>query len=136
MDEKVYTELLDKAYSQLPEVLYKSERFEIPEVKGRLVKSRTMVNNFGDIAKHFERDPQHMFKFMLGEVGVRGDMNNKGEITLHSRFQPALLNKAVKKYFTQYVECPNCHRPDTVFSSDASTMKCNACGHQTKIAKL
>lgn len=136
MDEKAYTELLDKAYAELPEVLYKSERFEIPDVKGRLIKSRTMISNFGDIAKHFSRDPNHMYKFFLGDVGVRGDLNSRGEVTLFSRFQPAMLNKSVKKYFQKFVECPNCHRPDTVLEQGATIIRCNACGYQETIQKL
>ncbi len=136
MEEKEYLGLLDKAYSELPQVLYKKERFEIPQVKGRLIKSRTVINNFREIAKHFSRNEGHFFRFMLKEVGVRGETNDKGELTLHSRFQPTMLNKAVEKYFKQFVQCPHCNSPDTVFMNDATVLKCNACGHQEKISRV
>ena len=35
MDEKKYLELLDKAYSKLPENLIKNKRFVIPKVSGK-----------------------------------------------------------------------------------------------------
>lgn len=135
MDKAQYEQLLDKAYKDLPEVLYKKERFVIPEVSGRIIKTRTQITNFGDIAKHLERDVNHMFKFMLKEIGVRGELGKRGDITLHSRFQPTVLNKAVKKYFNEYVECPHCNSPDTLLEQDG-TFKCNACGYSEKKSQL
>ncbi len=136
MDEKEYTSLLDKAYADLPAVINRKGRFEVPTVKGRLVKSRTIITNFRDISKTLSRDEIHCFKFVLKEVGVRGDINEKGEVTLFSRFQPAMLNKAISKYFKTYVECTHCTSPDTIFINDNTFIKCNACGHQEKIPKL
>ncbi len=136
MDKEKYLKLLDEAYNDLPEVLLKSERFEIPKVTGKLIKTRTVVSNFADIAKHFARDKDHFFKFFLKDVGVRGEYNPKGELILHSRFQPSLLNKTVKKYYDQYVKCPHCNSPDTILDNQINILKCNACGHQEKIIKL
>lgn len=136
MEEKEYLELLDKAYADLPAVIYKKERFEIPQVSGRLIKSRTVITNFRDIAKHLARTEDHFLKFMLREVGVRGEVGPKGELTLHSRFQPAILNKGVENYFKTYVQCVHCASPDTVLLNEGTLIKCNACGHQEKIDKL
>ena len=136
MDEKEYLNLLETAYNELPNVLYKKERFEVPQVKGRIIKTRTQITNFKEISKHFSRDENHFFRFMLKEVGVRGDQGFKGDITLHSRFQPAMLNKAVKKYFDIFVSCSHCHSPDTVLDSNNTLKKCNACGHQEVVQKI
>ncbi len=137
MDDTKYEQLLDQAYSELPEVLYKKARFVVPEVKGRLIKTRTQISNFGEIAKHLARDQDHFFKYMLKFVGVRGDLNEqRGEVILHSRFQPAILNKGVSKYFKEYVECSHCTSPDTVLIEQNGLKKCNACGHQEKVARL
>jgi translation initiation factor 2 subunit 2 len=136
MEEKDYLKLLDKAYSELPEVLYKKERFEIPKVTGRIIKTRTLITNFGEIAKYFSRDKDHMYKFLLKDLGIRGEYNEKGELTLHSKFQPNVLNKAVENYFKNYVQCTHCHSPDTIFINNGATLKCNACGHQETIQKL
>jgi len=134
MDEAQYTKLLDQAYLELPEVLYKKERFNVPEVKGRLIKSRTIISNFREIAKHLSRAEDHFHKFMLREVGVRGDLNERGELILHSRFQPGMLNKGVQNYFKKYVECPNCKSPDTTLNGVSLT--CKACGHEERVPQL
>ena len=136
MDKEEYSKLLDKAYKDLPQVLFKKERFEIPEVKGRLVKTRTIITNAREIAKHFSRDENHFFKFFLKDVGVRGEVNPRGDITLFSRFQPAALNKTVKSYYQHYVECKHYQSPDTIFQNNGTVLKCNACGHTEKISKL
>lgn len=137
MEESTYLEILEKAYEDLPKVLYKTQRFEIPEVRGRLIKTRTHITNFVEISKDFSREPEHLFKFFLKEVGVRGDLNlNRGEIVLHSRFQPGILNKTVENYFKIYVKCSKCTRPDTILSQDGTTLTCKACGHVETVAKL
>ena len=137
MDETKYKELLDQAYSELPEVLHKRKRFVIPEVRGRIIKTRTQVANFGEIAKHLSRDTNHMYRFMLKFVGVRGELNDsKGEVILYSRFQPALLNKGIAKYFDEYVVCPHCSSPDTILENGAKIKKCNACGHQEPVQQV
>lgn len=136
MEEKDYINLLDKAYGELPEVLYKKERFEVPQVRGKIIKTRTIINNFREIAKHISRDEAHFYRFFLKEIGVRGELNDRGEVTLYSKFQPTILNKAVNSYYKQYVECPHCNSPDTVLNEDKTILKCNACGHQEKKPKV
>lgn len=136
MDDKKYEELLDKAYSELPEVLYKKGRFELPTVKGRLIRSRTVITNFKDIAKKLSREDEHLTKYFLREAGVRGEIDARGNLTLHSRFQPAGLNNIVSKYFDNFVECPHCRSPDTTLEKDGLMLVCKACGHQEKKSKL
>lgn len=136
MDETKYLELLDKAYSDLPEVMYKKDRFEIPQVKGRLIKSRTVISNFTEISKLLSRETSHFSRFMLRELGVRGEVDQRGELVLHSRFQPGILNKGVQNYYKNFVQCPNCNSPDTVLQTDSTEIKCNACGHIEKVNKL
>lgn len=136
MNSSEYEKLLDQCYSELPEVLTKKKRFVIPDVKGRVIKTRTLIRNFSDIAKHFNRDTPHMYRFMLKFVGVRGELNDKGEVTLFSRFQPAMLNKGVHSYFNQYVECSYCKSPDTELLENNLKIKCKACGHEEKIPQI
>lgn len=137
MDCVKYEKLLDNCYSELPEVLYKKERFEIPEVSGRIVKTRTQITNFGDIAKQFQRDIGHMYRFFLKFLGMRGELNDKnGNVVLFSRFQPAMLNKGVKAYYDMYVECEYCKSPDTELQNNNLLKKCKACGHEQKVSQI
>lgn len=136
MKEEEYVTLLDKAYADLPEVAHRKGRFEIPEVRGRLIKTRTLISNFRDIAKYFSRSTNHLSTFMLKELGVRGEVDERGELILHSRFQPGILNKTVQRYFKRFVQCPNCHSPDTKLDESQHQMTCNACGHMENVERL
>jgi translation initiation factor 2 subunit 2 len=136
MDEAKYIKFLEQAYKELPEIIHKRKRFEITNVRGKIIKTRTIISNFREIAKQFSRNEGHFFRFILKELGVRGDTNEKGELTLHSKFQPTILNKSVQKYFKTYVECKHCSSPDTELSSDFSQIKCKACGHIEHVSKI
>ncbi|MFP4402377.1 MAG: translation initiation factor IF-2 subunit beta [Candidatus Nanoarchaeia archaeon] len=137
MNIQEYEQLLDNCYAELPEVLNKKKRFVIPEVKGRVIKTRTQITNFSDIAKQLNRDISHMYRFMLKFVGVRGELNTeKGDVILFSRFQPAMLNKGVKSYYEQYVECSYCKSPDTTLENNGLKIKCSACGHEEKVPQI
>ncbi|MFW5704860.1 MAG: translation initiation factor IF-2 subunit beta [Nanoarchaeota archaeon] len=136
MDEKEYLQLLEKAYEDLPTVLYKKERFEIPKVSGRIEKSRTIVTNFREIAKDLTRPENHFSRFFLKEVGVRGEITPRGELTLAAKFQPGILNRTVERYFENYVKCEHCSSPDTDLNLQEGVIVCKACGHRTKVANL
>jgi len=136
MEEKEYIEFLDKAYSQLPEDLGNVKRFDIPKASGRIIRSRTQISNFRDVAKKFSRDTDHLYKFMIKELGVRGELDDKEQLTLHSRFQPNVLNKAIENYFESYVKCSNCGSPDSELIENGTVVKCNACGNKRNVSKL
>ena len=137
MDEKEYLNLLENTYKELPEVLHKKTRFEIPKVKGRMIKTKTQITNFGEIAGVLDRNLNHLFKFFLKEVAVRADLNeNRGEVLLYSRFQPQALNKIIGKYFKEYVKCSYCESPDTQLLSDLKQVECKACGHKQEVFKI
>jgi translation initiation factor 2 subunit 2 len=76
----------------------------LPTVKGKLIRSRTVITNFKDIAQKFSREDDHLTKYFLREAGVRGELDARGNLTLHSRFQPAGLNNIVSRYFDNIVE--------------------------------
>lgn len=133
MDLKEYEELLDKGFSELPEIIKKKERFVIPLVKGRIERNRTIINNFNEIIEKSGRDSEHIEKYFLREAGVRGQID-KHSLILHSKFSPNILNKVIKKYFEEYVICPYCQKPDTQLEDDV--LICKACGHRQKVKRL
>lgn len=129
MKEEEYTKILDEAYKDLPKILHKKNRFEIPKVTGKIIKTRTIISNFKEIVAGFDRDENHLFKFFLKDIGIRGEINSKSELVLHSRFTPTILNKSIKKYFINFVQCPYCLSPDTILDN-LNKFKCKACGYE------
>ena len=68
MEHKIYYDydtLLKRAYSQLPEEVFKDIRFEVPPADSIVEGNRTVIRNFRDIAKVINRDIQFFAKYIM-----------------------------------------------------------------------
>ena len=65
-----YTKLLDAAMAEIPKRSSSGERFEVPRIQGIRMGSRTIVQNFKEIADRMNRDPNHLLKFLSKELAT------------------------------------------------------------------
>ncbi|WP_048151761.1 translation initiation factor IF-2 subunit beta [Palaeococcus ferrophilus] len=133
-----YEGLLEKAYEELPEnVKHHGSRFEVPPAQVTIAGSRTIIENFMDIAEAMNRDPNHLLKFVLREVATAGSIEGR-RVILQGRFTPYLISNKLKKYLKEFVICPVCGAPDTkiIKKGRFHYLKCEACGAETPIAHL
>ncbi|MBW3012393.1 translation initiation factor IF-2 subunit beta [Candidatus Woesearchaeota archaeon] len=132
-----YEKLLKKAVEELPESIVEKQRFEIPKVKGHIQGNRTVLSNFKQIAKTFNRDVDHFLKFILKELATPGKFS--GDLLILGRkVSSALINEKIKKYANIFVLCPVCGKPDTLIETDKGTLllRCTACGAKHPIRKI
>ena len=136
-DFKTYEELLDKAYEQLPETIFEETRFKVPKGYSVIQGSRTVIKNFGDIASTLNRDPQHVLKYLLRELGTSGNVEGNRAI-LQGKFTHYLINDRISDYVDNFVMCHECNRPDTVIIRDdrIDMLKCMACGARAPLKSL
>lgn len=129
-----YEKMLEKGRSELPEDMFDRERFEIPEAETQKEGSKTVVRNFKAIADKFNREPTHLSKYLLGELGTAGHVN-EGELVLNGSFRRGLINRKIEEYAEEYVLCSECRRPDTVMKKEKGVelLKCEACGARSAI---
>ena len=127
---KTYEEMLDCCYNDLPEQLKSKNRFEIPKVSGKFIKTKTHIKNFIQISDLLHRNTNHLFKFFIKELGIRGEMKDR-EVILYSKFQVSILNKTIEKYYENFVKCPTCLSPDTILDGE-NFINCKACGNKNK----
>jgi len=126
--------MLERAKKELPEVQENQERFEVPNVKGYVEGSKTVITNFLQIAQAFRRDPKHLSKYVLQELATPGDL--KKQFLVFGRKIPSkLINEKIEKYFNEYVVCKECGKPDTklVIESDYAFIRCQACGARNAV---
>ena len=130
-----YDELLDKAQEEAPEDLDTEERFEIPEVMTRKDGSKTVLENFKEIAEKFSREQKHVSKYVLNELGTAGHINDNNELILNGEFRRGHITSKIENYAEEYVYCGECSRPDTQLKKEKGVeiMKCQACGARTPI---
>jgi len=132
-----YEALLKRARSQLPEITSKWERLEIPSLHYTVVGMRTVVHNFKEIAEILNRDPQHILKFLTGELATAAIMQ-ESRVIFQGKFPRETIERLLQRYVETFVTCPVCKRPDTkiVKEKRLSFLICEACGAKSSVRHL
>lgn len=132
-----YEALLKRARSQLPETASKRERLEIPKLQYAVVGTRTIIHNFNEIAEVLNRDPQHLLKFLTGELATAA-LVQESRIIFQGKFPRETLERLLQRYMDTFVTCPVCKRPDTkiVKEKRLSFLVCMACGAKSSVRQL
>lgn len=124
-----YKEMLAKARKELPEIVFQKERFEIPNIKGHIEGAKTVLSNFTQIADTFNRQPEHMLKYVLRELATPGNFRGTAVI-MGTRIPASRINEKIRKYTEEFVLCSECGKPDTKLlrDRDLQQLQCMACG--------
>lgn len=134
---KDYQALLKKAQKELPETSISSERFEIEKVRGHLEGNKTILINLKKIAKSFNREPEHLLKYLLRELATPGKFVGD-RVIFGTKVPASLINKKIKQYVSEFLLCHECGKPDTkiITKKEAQYLKCQACGAEHIIKAL
>jgi translation initiation factor 2 subunit 2 len=132
-----YNELLARARSQIPEVAVKQERLELPRLRMSVIGMRTIVHNFKEVADALNRDPQHIVKFLTGEMATATTIQEERAI-FQGKFNSDTLTTLLRRYMERFIVCPVCKRPDTriVKEKRLSFLVCSACGARSSVKNL
>ena len=132
-----YENLLNRAIDQLPPEVFEHKRFKIPIAYSDIQGNRTFIKNFKDDAEDLNRDPQHVLKFLLRELGTAGNLEGSRAI-LQGKFTHYLINERLEDYVEKYVICHECNRPDTkiIREDRIFILKCAACGAKAPLKPL
>jgi translation initiation factor 2 subunit 2 len=133
-----YEKMLEKGRKELPESILKTERFEIPKVKGHIQGNRTVINNFNEIAKILHREPEHLLKFVLKELAAPGEIKKTGVAMIGRKVSAASINEKIEKYAKEFVLCHECKKPDTQLFKKENVVfiRCLACGAQHPVKDI
>ncbi len=129
-----YEEMLDRAYLSIPKEALKHERFVIPKADSMIQGKKTFVKGFSNLIKEMRRDKKHFLKYLTKETGT--SVTESGQnININGKIGAIKLNKIIEDYFTQFVLCSECSKPDTkiISQNGIKFMKCEACGAITPV---
>jgi len=131
-----YMKGLERAMSRLPASKGTEDRFVIPPPKIFYEGKTTVLENFSSIADALNRDPDHLMKFILQEMGTAGKIEGQHAV-FQGRFTEQSLERHIDSYVQEYVICSECHRPDTqlIRSDRVLMLKCEACGAHRPVRK-
>ncbi|MCZ3366569.1 MULTISPECIES: translation initiation factor IF-2 subunit beta [Methanobacterium] len=132
-----YDKLLDRAIDQLPQKVFETKRFSVPKAYSVIQGNRTIIQNFKDITEALNRDPQHVLKFLLRELGTAGNLEGSRAI-MQGKFTHYLINERIDDYVKRFIMCHECNRPDTkiVREDRVFLLKCEACGAKAPLKTL
>jgi translation initiation factor 2 subunit 2 len=130
-----YTKLLDAAMAEIPKRNSSGERFEVPRIQGVRIGSRTIVQNFKEIADRMNRDPHHLLKFLSKELATAATTDGTRAI-LQGVFKVESMNRLLNIYTQRFVICPVCKRPDTKMDRQGryTFLTCEACGARSSVS--
>ena len=130
-----YEKLLERAREGLEDVMENSERFTppVPEVLHEGSK-KTIIRNFTEILDVLRREENHLYKFLLQELGTAGNVENR-RLVLQGRVPEKKIEERIRNYINTFVICEECNRPDTDFvrSGRVLILHCEACGAKRPI---
>jgi len=112
--------LLDRALEQVPKAVLESSRFQIPEAEVVIVGNRTILRNFRNLASALNREPEHLVKYLLRELGAAGNLEGNQAI-FQGKFSRDAVNDRVKRYVEGFV---------------SYMLQCEACGARASVRSV
>ena len=132
-----YNKLLDRALEQVPKAVLESSRFQIPEADVSIVGNRTILRNFRGIASTLNREPEHLIKYLLRELGVAGNLEGT-QAVFQGKFSKTAVGGRIRHYAEEFVLCRECGKPDTRLERRERVymLRCEACGARTSVRSV
>ena len=132
-----YEELLDRALEQVPMVVSDRGRLKLPEVDAIVVGNRTIFRNFRSFASALNREPGHLMKYLLRELGVAGNLEGS-QAVFQGKFPGATISGRIERYTEEFVFCRECKRFDTklIKHGRIQMIKCEACGARASVRSI
>ncbi|MFB3764192.1 MAG: translation initiation factor IF-2 subunit beta [Methanotrichaceae archaeon] len=124
-----YISGLDRAMKRMPTTKGPKERFAMPTPKVFYEGKTTVLENFAAIAEKLNREPDHLMKYLLQELGTAGKIEG-GRGIFQGKFSEQVIARQIESYFEEYVVCTECRLPDTHLTKNDRILmlKCDACG--------
>lgn len=129
-----YNDLLENAEGAFLKGNKSQERLKIPDpdiiYEGRV----SIVRNFADIVDMINRDPKHVAKFLMKELGIGVSIDSR-RLLINRKVSYEQVKEKISQYMDSYVRCYECRAPDTEIQriGRVDVLVCKACGAQHPI---
>ena len=101
---------------------------------------KTLWVNFSEICKTMRRNPDHLFQFMMAELGTEGSIDGNQRLVIRGKFVPKYIESLLRKYIGEYVTCQMCRSFNTALSRDSVSrlyfVQCQDCGSTRSVAQI
>lgn len=114
-------------------------KIPLPVIKN-IRSLRSIWVNFLEVCTALNRATEHLFQFVLAELGTEGSVNADNQLMIKGRYNNKHIESLLKKYVHQYVQCSNCKSSNTTLRKDITSrlqvMFCNSCKSEKSVAPI
>ena len=102
--------------------LQQKRKFQIktPQL-ARVGTKKTVWSNFAEICSMMRRSPDHVFQFMMSELGTEGSIDGNSRLVIRGKFVPKYIESLLRKYIGEYVTCQMCRSFNTTLTRDPTS---------------
>merc|ERR1712060_613075 len=96
------------------------------------------MGNFGDICKSMNRTQDHVYSFMLAEMGTTGSIDASSRMVIKGRFPPKAIEQIIRRHVSERGSCSSCKSPNTTLQKQNRLyfMQCNNCGARRSVSPI
>jgi len=133
-----YEELVARLFGMIQKPEEKTTVKIKPPIVYKEGTTRTAWANFPQICQSINRQPEHVLQFVLAEVASTGSVDGNGRLLIRGRFQQKHMEKILRHYIVEYVQCHTCRSLETKLHKENRLlfMKCDTCGSTRSVAQI
>jgi len=133
-----YEELVARLFGMIQKVEEKTTVKIKPPIVYKDGTTKTAWANFPQICQSINRQPEHVLQFVLAEVANTGSLDGSGRLIIRGRFQQKHIEKILRHYIIEYVQCRTCKSLETKLHKENRLlfMKCDTCGSTRSVAQI
>jgi len=146
LDAPIYTyaqllnRVVDFVHQNNPELTDKKRFTMKPPQLMRVGTKKTLWVNFQEICRMMGRNADHVFQFMMAELGVEGSIDGNKRLVIRGKFVPKYIESLLRKYIGEYVACLMCRSFSTSLTRDSVSrlffVSCQDCGSTRSVAQI
>jgi len=116
------TRVFDLLHENNPEMQNKRKfAIKTPQL-ARVGTKKTVWSNFAEICSSMRRNPDHVFQFMMAELGTDGSIDGNSRLVIRGpKFLPKYIESLLRKYIGEYVTCQMCRSFNTTLRRDPTS---------------
>ena len=121
--------LLDRLYNIIGENGIKG-KIVMPKIVSNIENKKTYITNYIDIQKKIEREyVVSLVDFIKTELSTDVSVSADNKLVITHIFRPPSLEKVIKSYIINYVQCKSCNSGETFTSKENKIifLNCNKC---------
>mmetsp|Transcript_8347 Transcript_8347/g.7474 ORF Transcript_8347/g.7474 Transcript_8347/m.7474 type:complete len:239 (-) Transcript_8347:64-780(-) len=85
----------------------------------RVGSKKTVWMNFQEICKMMHRNSDHVYQFMMAELGTEGSIDGTQRLVIRGKFVAKYIESLLRKYILEYVQCQMCRSFNTKLTRDS-----------------